>query len=74
MYTTVIDGSDFAIKPMNLLHLQYREVLSHLKHFLNHLLPFPNLHQSILKKEGLRCEVDEKTEKIGYKIRTAQLE
>ncbi len=30
--------------------------------------------ESILKKEGLRCEVDEKTEKIGYKIRTAQLE
>lgn len=27
-----------------------------------------------LKKEGLRCEVDEKAEKIGYKIRTAQLE
>ncbi|MDE5588637.1 MAG: threonine--tRNA ligase [Acetatifactor sp.] len=27
-----------------------------------------------LKKEGLRCEVDERAEKIGYKIRTAQLE
>lgn len=27
-----------------------------------------------LKKEGLRCEVDEKAEKIGYKIRTAQME
>lgn len=30
--------------------------------------------EAILKKEGLRCEVDEKAEKIGYKIRTAQLE
>lgn len=27
-----------------------------------------------LKKEGLRCEMDERTEKIGYKIRSAQLE
>ena len=27
-----------------------------------------------LKKEGLRCEVDGRAEKIGYKIRTAQLE
>jgi len=27
-----------------------------------------------LKKEGLRCEVDGRTEKIGYKIRAAQLE
>ena len=27
-----------------------------------------------LKKEGLRCEVDERAEKIGYKIRTAQME
>ncbi|MDE7274463.1 MAG: threonine--tRNA ligase [Lachnospiraceae bacterium] len=27
-----------------------------------------------LKKEGLRCEVDGRTEKIGYKIRTASLE
>ena len=27
-----------------------------------------------LKKEGLRCELDERDEKIGYKIRTAQLE
>lgn len=30
--------------------------------------------EAILKKEGLRCEVDEKAEKIGYKIRTAQME
>ncbi len=27
-----------------------------------------------LKKEGLRCEVDGRAEKIGYKIRTARLE
>ena len=27
-----------------------------------------------LKKEGLRCEVDGRSEKIGYKIRTARLE
>ena len=27
-----------------------------------------------LKKEGLRCEVDGRAEKIGYKIRAAQLE
>lgn len=27
-----------------------------------------------LKEEGLRCEIDEKGEKIGYKIRTAQTE
>lgn len=27
-----------------------------------------------LKKEGLRCETDGRAEKIGYKIRTAQLE
>lgn len=27
-----------------------------------------------LKKEGLRCELDGRSEKIGYKIRTAQLE
>ncbi len=30
--------------------------------------------EAILKKEGLRCEVDERAEKIGYKIRSAQLE
>ena len=30
--------------------------------------------EMILKREGLRCEVDERAEKIGYKIRTAQLE
>lgn len=29
---------------------------------------------TVLKKEGLRCEVDGRDEKIGYKIRTAQLE
>ena len=28
----------------------------------------------ILEKEGLRCEMDERAEKIGYKIRSAQLE
>ncbi len=27
-----------------------------------------------LQKEGLRCETDERAEKIGYKIRTARLE
>ena len=27
-----------------------------------------------LKKEGFRCETDERAEKIGYKIREAQLE
>ena len=27
-----------------------------------------------MRKEGLRCEVDARTEKIGYKIRTASLE
>ena len=27
-----------------------------------------------LTKEGVRCELDDKDEKIGYKIRTAQLE
>ena len=27
-----------------------------------------------LKKEGLRCEIDERAEKIGYKIRAARLE
>ena len=30
--------------------------------------------EQALKKEGLRCEVDGRAEKIGYKIRTAQLE
>ena len=30
--------------------------------------------EMFLKKEGLRCEVDGRAEKIGYKIRTAQLE
>lgn len=30
--------------------------------------------EKTLKKEGLRCEVDGRAEKIGYKIRTAQLE
>lgn len=30
--------------------------------------------EALLKKEGLRCEVDERAEKIGYKIRAAQLE
>lgn len=29
---------------------------------------------SILRKEGIRCEVDKRNEKIGYKIREAQLE
>ena len=29
---------------------------------------------TVLKKEGLRCEVDGRDEKIGYKIRAAQLE
>ncbi len=30
--------------------------------------------EMILKKEGLRCEIDGRAEKIGYKIRMAQLE
>lgn len=30
--------------------------------------------EGILQREGLRCEVDGRTEKIGYKIRAAQLE
>ena len=30
--------------------------------------------EMLLNKEGLRCEVDGRAEKIGYKIRTAQLE
>lgn len=30
--------------------------------------------EKIMKKEGLRCEVDERAEKIGYKIRSAQME
>ena len=30
--------------------------------------------EGFLKEEGLRCEIDEKGEKIGYKIRTAQTE
>lgn len=30
--------------------------------------------EGTLKQEGLRCETDTKTEKIGYKIRTARLE
>ena len=33
-----------------------------------------NETEKILKKEGLRCEVDRRAEKIGYKIRAAQLE
>lgn len=30
--------------------------------------------EGLLQKEGFRCEVDGRTEKIGYKIRAAQLE
>lgn len=30
--------------------------------------------QEALKKEGVRCEVDERDEKIGYKIRNARME
>ena len=30
--------------------------------------------ESRMKKEGLRCETDIKGEKIGWKIRTAQME
>ena len=30
--------------------------------------------ETLLKKEGLRCEIDGKAEKIGCKIRTARLE
>ncbi len=30
--------------------------------------------ESILKKESLRCEIDSRAEKIGYKIRAARLE
>ena len=35
---------------------------------------YANEIKSILKQEGLRCELDDRTEKIGCKIRTAQLE
>ena len=30
--------------------------------------------EKTFKREGLRCEIDERSEKIGYKIRTAELE
>lgn len=30
--------------------------------------------EKALKKEGLRCEIDGRAEKTGYKIRTASLE
>ncbi len=30
--------------------------------------------EKTFKRDGLRCEIDERSEKIGYKIRTAQLE
>lgn len=30
--------------------------------------------EKTFKREGMRCEIDERSEKIGYKIRTAQLE
>lgn len=30
--------------------------------------------ETALKKEGLRCEIDGRAEKIGYKIRTARRE
>ena len=30
--------------------------------------------QRELEKEGMRCEMDKRAEKIGYKIRTAQME
>ena len=30
--------------------------------------------ESVLKRKGLRCETDGKGEKIGYKIRAAQME
>ena len=35
---------------------------------------YANEIKSILKQEGLRCELDDRAEKIGCKIRTAQLE
>lgn len=37
-------------------------------------IDYANEIEKILKKEGLRCAVDKRTEKIGYKIRAAQLE
>ena len=30
--------------------------------------------EKTFKREGLRCEIDERSEKIGYKIREAQME
>ncbi len=45
------------------------------------ILPISDKHMDyakeidqILKREGLRCEVDGRAEKVGYKIRTARLE
>lgn len=45
------------------------------------ILPISDKHmdyakeiEKALKKEGLRCEIDGRAEKIGYKIRTASLE
>lgn len=35
---------------------------------------YANEIEMTLKKEGVRCEIDGRAEKIGYKIRTAQLE
>lgn len=35
---------------------------------------YANEIKAILKQEGLRCELDDRAEKIGCKIRTAQLE
>ncbi len=37
-------------------------------------LDYANKLENDLKSEGLRCEVDKRSEKIGCKIRTAQLE
>lgn len=37
-------------------------------------LDYANKLENALKSEGLRCEVDKRSEKIGCKIRTAQLE
>ena len=36
--------------------------------------PYANMIFDELKKNGIRCEVDNRDEKIGYKIREAQLE
>ncbi len=37
-------------------------------------IDYANEVEVVLKKEGLRCEIDSRAEKIGYKIRSARME